>query len=207
MENRIVDLGLVEYVQALGFQKEIFGEVKNGSLKSALIFCRHYPVFTLGRQAKNENLKVSRDLLSGRGIPVHHVERGGDITYHGPGQLVVYPVLNLDLFKRDLHYFLRKLESTVIGVLSEFGINGSSRKDLTGVWVGRSKISSIGIAVKNWISFHGLALNVKKDDLGNFSLIRPCGMDIEMVSMETILGREISFSDVQKTFIRRFTDE
>ncbi len=202
--NRILDLGLVEYGKALQLQKELFAEVKAGSLKSALIFCRHYPVITFGRQAKIENFKVDEFVLFRRGIPVYPVERGGDVTYHGPGQLVIYPILHLDVFRKDLHFFLRKLEETVIAVLSEFGIEASARKSLTGVWVGKRKISSIGITVRNWISYHGLALNVKNDDLANFSLIKPCGMDIEMTSMETILKKVISFKDIQKTFIRSF---
>ena len=204
LENRILDLGLVEYIKALQLQTEFFGEVKTGSWKSALVFCRHYPVITFGRQAKKENLKVDELELFRRGIPVYPVERGGDVTYHGPGQLVIYPVLHLELFKKDLHFFLRKLEETVIAVLSEFGIRALARKGLTGVWVDKHKISSIGITVKNWISYHGLALNVKDDDLANFSLIRPCGMDIEMTSMETVLKENISFEDVKKIFIRRF---
>ena len=204
LENRILDLGLVEYSSALKFQKELFLEVKNGSLRSALVFCRHFPVITLGRQAKKSNLKVADTVLSSQGISVQAVDRGGDITYHGPGQLLIYPVMHLEVFKRDLHCFLRKLEDTVIQVLSDFGINASARSGLTGVWVGERKISSIGIAVKNWISYHGLSLNIKDEDLVNFSLIRPCGMDIEMISMETVLKQKVEFEDVKKTFIRRF---
>jgi len=203
-ETLILDLGLIEYIKALELQKEFFNKVKTGSLKSALIFCRHYPVITLGRQARIENLKAGKSILSSRGIQVYPVERGGDVTYHGPGQLVIYPILHLDAFKKDLHFFLRKLEDTVIAVLSEFGIEALARKNLTGVWVGKQKISSIGITVKNWISYHGLALNVKNADLDNFSLIKPCGMDIEMTSMETILKKDIAFEDIQKSFIRRF---
>ena len=170
-EDKIIDLGLLEFSKALQLQKEYFEEIKSGSLKSVLIFCRHYPVITFGRGAKSGNLKVAKQALSGRGIAVYPADRGGDVTYHGPGQLVVYPLFNLEFFRKDLHYFLRFLEETVIAVLSEFGINGSSREGLTGVWVEGKKISSIGIKVRNWISYHGLALNVKNEDLDNFSLI------------------------------------
>ncbi len=203
-EHKIIDLGLVEFSKAFLAQKEFFNEIKTGSLKSVLVFCRHYPVITYGRGAKSGNLKADELVLSGRGIKIYPADRGGDVTYHGPGQLVVYPIFNLEFFKKDLHYFLRFLEKTVIAVLSEFGINGSIREGLTGVWVERKKISSIGITVKKWISYHGLALNVKNEDLDNFSLIRPCGMDIEMTSMETILKKAISFEDIKKSFIRRF---
>ncbi len=203
-EYKIVDLGLVEYSEALQAQEEFFNEIKSGSLKSILVFCRHYPVITYGRGAKSGNLKADEPVLSGRGIKFYPADRGGDVTYHGPGQLVVYPVFNLEFFKKDLHYFLRFLEKTVIAVLAEFGIRGSAQEGLTGVWVEGKKISSIGIKVRNWISYHGLALNVKNGDLDNFSLIRPCGMDIEMTSMETILKKEIYFEDIKKSFIRRF---
>ncbi|MFH0828004.1 MAG: lipoyl(octanoyl) transferase LipB [Candidatus Omnitrophota bacterium] len=203
-EHKIIDLGLVEFSKAFLAQKEFFNEIKTGSLKSVLVFCRHYPVITYGRGVKSGNLKADELVLSGRGIKIYPADRGGDVTYHGPGQLVVYPIFNLEFFKKDLHYFLRFLEKTVIAVLSEFGINGSIREGLTGVWVERKKISSIGITVKKWISYHGLALNVKNEDLDNFSLIRPCGMDIEMTSMETILKKAISFEDIKKSFIRRF---
>jgi len=200
-ENKILELGLIEYLEAWRIQKKIFSEVRNGVWKSALIFCRHYPVITLGRRAKKENLLADETFLSRKGITVYPVDRGGDVTYHGPGQLIVYPVLHLENFKKDLHFFLRKLEEIVIMVLSEFGINGTARKGWTGVWVEQRKISSIGISVRDWISYHGLALNVKNDDLANFSLIRPCGMDIEMTSMETVLKRDILFADVQKRFM------
>jgi lipoyl(octanoyl) transferase len=204
MEIKVLDLGLVDYLQALQVQKNYFQAVKAGSLSSALVFCRHYPVITLGRQAKIGNLKADARTLSDRGILVYPVERGGDVTYHGPGQLVVYPVVHLELFKKDIHYFLRTLEENVIAVLSDFGINASVRKGLTGVWVNEQKICSIGISVKNWISYHGLAINVSADDLEKFSLIRPCGMDIEMTSMETILKKDVSFLEVQKHFIKEY---
>jgi lipoate-protein ligase B len=204
MENKILDLGLVDYPKALKLQKDNFELIKSGSLKSVLLFCRHYPVITLGRRASLNNIIVDMSILSSRGIAVYPVERGGDVTYHGPGQLVVYPLIHLKAFKKDIHFFLRRLEQTVMMVLSEFGIQACLKPGLTGVWVGERKICSIGITVRNWISYHGLALNISKKDLANFSLIKPCGMDIEMTSMETVLNKEICFIDVQRTFIRRF---
>jgi lipoate-protein ligase B len=204
MENKIIDLGLVDYQKALQLQKDNFELIKSGSLKSVLFFCRHYPVITLGRRAKVENIKADPRSLAGWGIAVYPVDRGGDVTYHGPGQLVIYPLINLAAYKKDINFFLRRLEQTIITVLSEFGIKARAQAGFTGVWVGERKICSIGICVRNWISYHGLALNVSKSDLANFSLIKPCGMDIEMTSMETVLNRTINFIDVQKTFIRRF---
>ncbi len=204
MQRPIIDLGLVDYCQALQRQKELFEQVRSGALRSALVFCRHHPVITLGRQAKTEALKADRDLLSCLGIPVYPIERGGNVTYHGPGQLMVYPIVALIDFKKDIRLFLRWLELSVVDVLEEFGIDSCLRDGLTGVWVGERKICSIGIAVKNWISYHGLALNVGKDDLANFSLIRPCGMDIKMTSLETVLKSAVSFAEVQKKITRRF---
>ena len=202
--DRIVDLGLVDFKQALELQKKLFEQIKTGSLGSALVFCRHLPVITLGRRSSASNILAGSETLERSGIPVYPVDRGGDVTYHGPGQLVVYPVLHLSVFKKDIHFYLRKLEETVIGLLRELGVNAGAREGFTGVWVGGAKIASIGICVRNWISYHGLALNVERGDLDNFSLIRPCGMDIEMTSLETLLGQKIDFGEIQRKFTRRF---
>jgi len=204
MMPEVYELGLTDYQASRDFQAKVFEKVKNGSLRSALILCRHYPVITMGRQAKPENLKYSQADLKARGVAVIPVERGGDVTYHGPGQLVIYPVVDLRFFGRDLRQYLRKLESLVMETLIESGVKPAQRPGLTGVWVGNDKISSIGIAVRNWISYHGIALNVKKDDLGGFSMIRPCGMDIRMTSMETVLKRKVSFERVSGSIIGGF---
>jgi lipoate-protein ligase B len=202
MEFEIYDLGLVDFKKAWDFQKEVFLKVKQGLKGSTLVLCRHYPVITLGRLAKRENLKISDAELRERGIQIYSVERGGDITYHGPGQQMLYFILNLRHFKNDLHLFLRYLEDTAIDVLSQVGIFSQRISGLSGVWVGNQKISSLGIAVKNWITYHGLAINVRADDLANFALIRPCGLDIKMTSMETVLGKKVSFREVKESLIR-----
>jgi lipoate-protein ligase B len=199
---RIFDLGLTGLDKGLAFQKEIFQRVKDDEFKAALIFCRHHPVITLGRSARKENILVDSAELEQRRISICRIERGGDVTYHGPGQLMVYPVFNLAYFKKDIHFFLRKLEGTAIKALEAFGIKGERIEGKTGVWAGPDKIASIGIAVKQWISFHGLAINVKKDDLGNFTLIKPCGMDIMMTSMETILGKDVEIDAVKEVIVR-----
>ncbi|MBM3246538.1 MAG: lipoyl(octanoyl) transferase LipB [Candidatus Omnitrophica bacterium] len=206
MEFKVFDLGLVDFYRAWNFQKEIFQKVKNGSLESGLIFCRHYPVITLGRLADKRNILLSRQELTKRDIAVYEIERGGDVTYHGPGQLVAYPVFNLARRKKDIRLFLRELEGIAIASLAEFGIEAARLKGLTGVWVGKAKIVSIGIAIRKWISFHGLSLNIEKNDLGNFRLIRPCGMDIEMTSLETILGRKAEFALLKKCMARKFKE-
>lgn len=194
----IFDLGLIDYWPALLVQQEAFKAVKAGYLKSALIICRHYPAITLGRQAAKSNILIPEAELTDKGISVYQVERGGDVTYHGPGQLVIYPVLNLADYKKDIHWFLRQCEEAAINLLANFGVQGERIVGKTGVWVDGEKICSIGIAIRNWITFHGLSINIKQDDLANFSLIRACGMDIKMTSLETILGRNIEITDISK---------
>jgi lipoate-protein ligase B len=204
MEFKVFDLGLIDFGIAEQFQGKICLEVKNGILDSGLVFCRHYPAITLGKSAKKSNILVSRQELKLRGIQVYDTGRGGDVTYHGPGQLMVYPIFNLSYLKKDIHWFLRQLEEVVISFLSDFGIKAERRMGLTGVWVNEKKIASIGIAIKNWITFHGLSLNVKKQDLDNFGSIRPCGMDIEMTSLETILERDIDICHIKQALILKF---
>jgi len=204
MEFRVFNLGLVDFKKAWEFQKQVFKKAKNNYLNAALILCRHHPVITFGRQARRENIKVTLSELEKRGIQFYEIERGGDVTYHGPGQLIAYPVFNLNYFKKDIHLFLRQLEESAINFLSAFAIKGDRRKGSTGVWIKRKKVASIGIAIRNWITFHGMSINIKKDDLDNFRLIRPCGMDIEMTSLETILGNNIEIEEINELFIGKF---
>jgi len=204
MEFEIFDSGLVDFKRAWQFQKEVFEAVKNVNPKSALILCQHYPVITQGRRPQKENIRISEDELKKRGIEVYAIERAGDVTYHGPGQINAYPIFNLAFFKKDIHLFLRQLEEVVIDLLSDFGIKGLRYAGLTGVWIGRKKIASIGIAIRNWITFHGLSINIKKNDLDNFRFIRPCGMDIEMTSLETELERDIEVENVKENLIYKF---
>ncbi len=206
MEFSIFNLGLVDFKKSWEFQKEIFKDIKNNYFNAALILCRHYPVITVGRQGKKENIKVSLPELKKRGIQLYEVERGGDVTYHGPGQLIAYPVFNLNYLKKDIHLFLRQLEGLAIDFLSDFGIKGLRQNGLTGVWIDKKKVASIGIAIRNWITFHGMSINIKSDDLENFKLIKPCGMDIEMTSLETILDKDIEIGYLKGLFISKFKD-
>lgn len=207
MKAQVFDLGLVGFTKAYQFQKELFEQVKDGQLPAAVVLCQHYPVITLGRNAKKENIKIPVAELNSRGIAIHEIDRGGDVTYHGPGQLVTYPIFPLGAFKKDIHAYLKKLEEAIIRVLEEFGINGQKKTGLTGVWVGSEKIASLGIAVKNWISYHGFSLNIQSDDLMNFTFIRPCGMDIAMTSMESVLKRKISTEEVKESITRSLTND
>jgi lipoyl(octanoyl) transferase len=211
MKFDLFDLGLTEYAKAWEFQKEIFQKVKNGLLNSSLILCQHHPVITLGRLAKAGNVLSSSQELKRLGIQVYRVERGGDVTYHGPGQLTAYPIFNLNQLKKDIHWFLRRLEGVVIDFLSDFGLEAARNPGLTGVWVYsgsgcaiKKKIASIGIAIKNWVSFHGLTININNKDLENFKIIRPCGMDIEVTSMENILGRYVEIDEIKTCLISKF---
>jgi len=206
MQFKVLDLGLIEFKAAWQIQKEVFKDIKNSRLKSALILCQHYPVITLGRQADKKNILLSENELEAKGIEIYEIERGGDVTYHGPGQITAYPIFNLNYLKKDIHLFLRQLEKVVIDLLSDFGIMGLRYPGLTGVWIGKQKLASIGIAIKNWITFHGLSINIKQGDLDNFRFIRPCGMDIEMTALEKILNANTDINDLKKLLIHKFRD-
>ena len=206
MEFKVFDLGLIEFEQAWQFQKALFSQVKEGTLTSALILCQHYPVITLGRLSDKRNILAPQDELKAKGVGIFQIERGGDVTYHGPGQLIAYPIFNLRLLKKDIHLFLRQLEKVAIDLLSDFGVMGLRQPGLTGVWVGKQKIASIGIAIKNWITFHGLSINVKKDDLSGFRMIKPCGLDIEMTPLEIEIGRDIGIETIKENLINKFED-
>jgi lipoyl(octanoyl) transferase len=185
----VVDLGRRPYGDVLGLQRElcrrrVAGE-ESGDL---LLLVEHEPVYTLGRGTKETSLPVPRAELAGRGADVFEVERGGDVTFHGPGQLVGYPILDLRRHRMDLHWYLREVEGALIDGLAMLGVRGERRQKLTGVWSGDRKIASIGIHVKQWITIHGFALNVTTD-LGWFEHIVPCGIDqVRMTSVGAELG-------------------
>ena len=206
MDFEVFDLGLIAFSRAWQFQKEVWKAVRNNQIYGALIICHHYPVITLGRLANKNNILISRSELHSRKIPTYEIERGGDVTYHGPGQIIAYPIFNLDYFGKDIHNFLRELEEVVIDLLWDFAVFGRRYPGLTGVWIEKSKIASIGIAIKNWITYHGLSINIKNDDLVNFSSIRPCGMDINMTSLESVLGHEIKMDEVKSRLINNFKE-
>ncbi len=204
MQFELFNLGLVDFKTGEWFQNKVFGKVKEGKFISALILCQHYPVITLGRSANIANILISQQELENRAIPVYHIQRGGDVTYHGPGQVIVYPIFNLSYLKKDVHLFLRYLEDVAIDLLWDFGIKALRRAGLTGVWVNGKKIASIGIAIRNWTTLHGLSINIKKNDLDNFRFIRPCGLDIQMISLENILNKEVKIEKVKNIVIEKF---
>ncbi len=198
----VVDLGLIEYSKALEIQKRCAGEVASGGTQR-LLLCEHPMVITLGRLAKRENIFLSGPELAAKGFELHAIDRGGDVTLHAPGQLVVYPILDLRALGGDLHAYLHQLEQVAIDLLSSFGIVANRISGKTGVWVGEKKIASVGIGVKKWISCHGLALNVNTD-LAYFSLMRPCGMDVEMTSLARLKGQPIDMAFVKSKMIECF---
>ncbi len=207
MDFIVFDLGLIDYSLALSRQKDILNQVQNNELHSVLIICRHYPVITLGRTADKKNILLDEAQLREKVIKVCLTERGGDVTYHGPGQIIAYPIFNLRYSKKDIHLFLRRLEDIVIKLLSDYKVNGIKREGFTGVWIGDRKISSIGISIKNWVTFHGLSINIEKQDLDNFRFIRPCGMDIEMIALDELTGEKMNFEDIKNKLVGKFREE
>ena len=187
MSDRILevaDLGLVPYGEALERQRRLADDRIAGRLPhDTLLLLEHPPVVTLGRGTRQSSLPVDPEALRRRGVDVFEIERGGDVTFHGPGQLVGYPIFDLTQHRQDLHWFLRQLEAALIMALGDLGIPAEPRAGYTGVWTGGRKIASIGIHVRQWVTWHGFALNVTTD-LAAFDLIVPCGIpDVVMTSV------------------------
>ena len=201
---RVKDLGLIDYKRAYILQKECVDELLGGGFQS-LLLCEHPVVLTLGRLADEKNNLISEDELIKRGIKVHHIDRGGDITLHAPGQLVVYSVLDLTNFGKDLRRYLHQLEQFAIDLLGDFDIVANRFSGQTGVWIGERKIASIGIGVRKWISFHGLAINVDTD-LSLFSMIRPCGLDVEMTSISEVKKKTVHVQEVKERIADHFRE-
>jgi len=181
---RVIDLGRRRYGETLELQRELCRQRVAGEITDdLLLLVEHNPVVTLGRGTRSSSLILPPSELEARGYQVFEVERGGDVTYHGPGQLVGYPILDLNTHRPDLHWYLRELEGALISALGELEIPAERRPGLTGVWTQGRKIASIGIHVKQWVTFHGFALNVV-NDLASFGLIVPCGIEnVEMTSV------------------------
>jgi lipoyl(octanoyl) transferase len=187
---RVADLGPRPYEEILELQRRLCRQRMAGEqADDLLLLVEHEPVVTLGRGARPSSVRLTPEDFSARGVTVVEVERGGDATFHGPGQLVGYPVLDLREHREDLHWYLRQLEGVLIAALAELGVPAERNPGLTGVWTRGRKIASIGIHVKQWVTFHGFALNVTTD-LRGFDLIVPCGIDgVVMTSVAAELGR------------------
>jgi lipoate-protein ligase B len=193
-----VDLPTVEYQEAWDLQQSLVAARKTGIIpRDIVLFLEHQPVFTLGRRGGLDNLAVPLDFLENEGIPIIHVERGGDITFHGPGQLVIYPIIDLRAAGLGVDDYVTALEEVMIRTADDFQVRAERNRKNRGVWVGNNKLGSIGVAIRRGVSFHGLALNVTTS-LVPFSWIHPCGLsDIGMTSLSHELSREVSMDQVR----------
>ena len=197
----ILDLGLIGYEDGYRTQREMVARRKLGEIDDSLILAEHEPVFTIGRTGSKENLLADEAVLAAQGIKVLTVDRGGDITFHGPGQLVAYPVIDLRASCGDLHRYLRYLEEAAIGFLRGYSVPAGRMRGKTGVWTAGRKIASIGIGASNWVTYHGLSINVNVD-LAFFSMIHPCGLKgVEMDSLHRLLSRRIDMAEAKKNFL------
>lgn len=198
-------LGLVPYADALELQRATAKARIEGSVEEdVLLLVEHPPVITLGRSSRDAHLLASEEILRARNVELFEVERGGDVTFHGPGQLVGYPIIDLKRHRRDLHWYLRQVEEALIRGLATLGIAALRREALTGVWIGDRKIASIGVHARDWVTWHGFALNVSTD-LASFDLIVPCGIPgVVMTSVERELGRDVRLSEAEDAVVRAF---
>ena len=202
----IRDLGLIDYREAYKIQKDCVRLRKLNEIGDSLILAEHNAIFTIGRTGKIENLLIDVEVLRRDGIEVIRTDRGGDITYHGPGQLMVYPIVDLKKTTKDLHQYLRDLEELVMRVLSEYAIHSERLNGKTGIWVGGKKVASIGVAASNWVTYHGVSINVNCD-LSSFSMIYPCGMkDVEATSIRTLLGEDIEMRKLKSRVAAHFIE-
>jgi lipoyl(octanoyl) transferase len=201
-------LGLIGYQEALVLQRELVEERRANRIPDLLLLLQHPPVITLGVRSEvaRANVVATRERLAELGIEVHETGRGGDVTYHGPGQIVGYPILDLRPDRCDVHKYVRDLEEVMIRACADYGISAGRIAGLTGTWVGAEKIGAIGIRISRWITSHGFAFNVRTE-LDHFKLIVPCGIsDRGVTSLERVTGRTIGLDDVEDALVRRFSE-
>ena len=194
----ITDLGCRDFPAVRELQRRLLEDVRRGARPEALLLCSHPPVVTAGRSTTPEELAAARVALAAAGISLYDCERGGRLTFHGPGQIVAYPILALRGPERDLHAYLRRLEAAILATLAEYGVAGARHPGQAGVWAETGKVASLGVAVRGWVTWHGLALNLG-GDLSAFGLIAPCGIPGQPVtSMTEVTGREIPRAEAQE---------
>lgn len=201
----VVGLGRMTYAEALDLQRTLAQKRIDGGLdRDLLLLVEHNPVVTLGRGAKDSSMALPSAEIAARGVELFEVDRGGDVTFHGPGQLVGYPILELPVDRRDVHRYVRDLEDVLIQAVGDFGIAAARIPGLTGIWVGDRKLAAIGVRISRWVTSHGFALNVSTD-LSHFDLIVPCGIaDKGVTSMERLLGRRVPMDEVAEAVVLRF---
>jgi lipoyl(octanoyl) transferase len=199
---RVFNLGRIDYARALEMQAELVAQRKRGEIADHLLLLEHPHVITLGRNGHLQNLLASDDVLSRAGIQFHPTDRGGDITYHGPGQLVGYPILDLREWRRDVIGYVRAVEQVLIDTLADFGIAADRVKGCTGVWVNHAKIAAIGVHISRWVTSHGFALNVNTD-MSYFQYIVPCGLTKPVTSMAQS-GVQTNLEEVSERLAEHF---
>lgn len=199
----VVRAGTMEYGVALSLQRTLLAARRSGLIDNVLLILEHPPTYTIGRRLRaGEHLLYGEEALRDRGIRVYETDRGGDITCHGPGQLVGYTIFDIAAWYRDVYRYLRDIEAVIIGCLGDFGIEGHRLEGITGVWVEGRKVAALGIRVSWWVAMHGFSVNVRPD-LSLYEGIVPCGIaDREVTSMERILGRPVSMDEVRKSLLR-----
>lgn len=201
---RVEQFGLVRYAEGLQLQAEKVGQRKAGVISDTLLLLEHPHVYTLGRNARRENLLISEERLTALGAQLFETSRGGDITYHGPGQLVGYPIFDLTQHRRDIAWFMRSLEEVFIAVVQDFSIRAGRLAGAPGVWVGHDKLVAFGVHISRWVTSHGFAFNVNTD-LRYFDYIVPCGLrDRGVTSLAKILGRPVEMDPVVQRVIEHF---
>ena len=213
MENRSIsrifeycDLGKIDYQEAWDLQKSIFELRTKNEIEDILFLLEHPHTYTLGKVADKNNLVYNKQELEEKEITVFDIDRGGDITYHGPGQIVGYPIIDLKNWKQDTHLYLRNLEEVLVRTCADYGLSTGRKEKYTGVWVEERKICAIGIKVSRWITMHGFAFNVNTD-LNLFNGIIPCGInDKEVTSLKKELKREFDLGEVKDNIIKHFKD-
>lgn len=205
-----IDLGLIDYREAYALQKRVVAARKAGAIEDVLLLCEHPHVITQGRSGKREHLLASEHVLRQKGVEYYETSRGGDITYHGPGQVVAYPILNLGAIRRDVVWYVRMLEEVMIRATAEFGITADRVAGKTGIWVKsgdtEEKLGAIGVHISRWVTSHGLAYNVSTD-LRFFDLIVPCGIaNRKATSLEKLLGRQVEAKKVAPRIAKHLGD-
>ena len=199
----VFSLGLIDYQKAWDLQKELVGKRVKKGINDTLLLVEHPHIFTIGRSGSRNNILVSDERLKEKRVSVCKVDRGGDITYHGPGQIVGYPILDLNEHGRDVHLMLRNLEEVIIRFLSDYGVEACRIPEYTGVWVGQEKVAAIGIGVRRWITFHGFCLNVNPE-MNYFSLINPCGIKGKGVTSLEKLRVKRDKKELERRLVRYF---
>jgi len=197
--------GLTPYADAWGWQRALVAARQRNEIRDGLILLEHEPVFTFGRTSRADHLLVSSEVLRANGFGVYDIERGGSVTYHGPGQLVGYPIVDLRAYDEDVVKYMRSLEETILGTLTDFGISAQRLRGFPGVWVGDQKIAAVGVAVKRKVTMHGFALNVDPQ-LAHYNYINPCGLGRPVTSVAQVLGHAVPVDEVRSRYVRHFTD-